>query len=292
MVSLCIKTARNEVSDFLMNGLADVDLSDVVFVQRDFSKFINVIVHYLGDNIPAFYNIIADLLTDCVVANYEDLIVHNLLVMNYFYFSGDDISTIERICYDTLIPGSSLNKDCNMPEILDRKTFLFNSFLKYISFNKSLLLDGFVNFRIKDYIGCLDNVIDFSVSKFIINREYAEFIELLRIYINSRDSKADVVHLIYLNGESILLDEDKNVISVSDTNLDSKYLSDISFSSNDYALNSLLGLLPQKIVVHLVSSSDDFIKTIKLIFENRVFMCDDCNICHTYRLLQLKNNLK
>ena len=40
-----------------------------------------------------------------------------------------------------------------------------------------------------------------------------------------------------------------------------KYLSDISFSSNDIALNSLLNLLPKKIYIHLVDNKiDEFIK--------------------------------
>ena len=94
MVSLCIKTTKNDVADFLMQSLDSVDLDDVVFVQKEFSKYINVIVHYLGNNIPVFYNVIAELLTDCIIANYESSIVYNLLVLNYFYFSNDDINII------------------------------------------------------------------------------------------------------------------------------------------------------------------------------------------------------
>ena len=56
MVSLCIKTTKNDVADFLMQSLDSVDLDDVLFVQKEFSKYINVIVHYLGHNIPVFYS--------------------------------------------------------------------------------------------------------------------------------------------------------------------------------------------------------------------------------------------
>ena len=292
MVSLCIKTTKNDVADFLMQSLDSVDLDDVVFVQKEFSKYINVIVHYLGNNIPVFYNVIAELLTDCIIANYESSIVYNLLVLNYFYFSNDDINTIKHICCDTLKDDTPLNNSCTMNELLDRKVLLSNDVLKYVSYNKSLVLDGFVNFRIRDYIDCLDNIVDFSVSQFIINREYAEFIDLLRMYIDSRETEAEIVHLIYLSGESILLDKNKNVISLSKESMDSRYLSDISFSSNDYALNSLLALLPRRIIIHLIGPSDDFIDTIKLIFENRVSVCEDCNICQTYKIMQAKNSSK
>lgn len=292
MVSLCIKTTKNDIANFLMQSLDNITLDNVVFAQREFSKYINIIVHYLGNSIPVFYNEITDVLTNCIIKIYEPNIVHNLLALNYFYFSNDDIDTIHHICCDTLKTNTPLNKNCTLNELQDRKEFLSNDILKYISYNKSLVLDGFVTFRTKDYLYCLDNIVDFAVSQFVINREYAEFIELLRMYIDSKESNVEIVHLIYANDESILLDENKNIISLTKNNLDSKYLSDITFSSNDYALNSLLSLLPRRIIVHLVSPSNDFINTIKLIFENRIVICDDCNICHTYKLIQLKNNLK
>ena len=68
-----------------------------------------------------------------------------------------------------------------------------------------------------------------------------------------------------------------------------KYFSDITFSDNDFILNTLLNILPQKIYLHLVSISPnnfDFINTIKLVFENKITICQDCNICNLY-----KNNI-
>jgi len=54
-------------------------------------------------------------------------------------------------------------------------------------------------------------------------------------------------------------------------------LSDISFSSNDYTLNSLLTLLPRRIYIHIIDGiEDEFINTLKLIFDNRVCICNDC----------------
>lgn len=98
-------------------------------------------------------------------------------------------------------------------------------------------------------------------------------------------SKADVLHLIYMNGESILLDKDKNIVQ-EDTNINNaKYLSDITFSSNDIALNTLLSMLPKKIEIHVIDKEDEFINTLKLIFENRIKICSECGICRTYKML-------
>ena len=148
-----------------------------------------------------------------------------------------------------------------------------------------MILEGFVNFRLKEYISYLDNTIDNAVNQFIIEKEYNEFISLLKIYIDSKIPECEILHLIYINGESILLDSEKNIVSVSENIYNAKYLSDISFSSNDFALNTLLSLLPAKIEMHVIGIEDEFIDTIKQIFEGRISVCKDCNICRTYRLL-------
>ena len=126
------------------------------------------------------------------------------------------------------------------------------AFYEYFSCNKYVILDGFVNFKLKKYIKELDTVVDMCVNKFIIDREYNEFVSLLKAYIQTTPSNIDAIHLIYKNQNSILLDDSKNVIQYNDKLINSKYLSDISFSSNDYALNSLLTLLPKKLYIHLI----------------------------------------
>ena len=86
------------------------------------------------------------------------------------------------------------------------------------------------------------------------------------------------------------MNQNKHVISLDDIIFDAKYLSDISFSSNDYALNGLLTLLPKKIYIHLIDNIvDEFIHTLGLIFEDRVEICTDCSICRIYKNSKIKN---
>ncbi|CDB32082.1 conserved protein [Clostridium sp. CAG:575] len=126
------------------------------------------------------------------------------------------------------------------------------------------------------------------MSTFVIEKEYFEFVSLLKLYVNSQTSTCEIIHLVYSNENSILLDKNKNIIDIDDNILKSKYLSDISFSSNDYALNGLLTFIPKKIYIHLLDNCiDEFIHTLSLIFEDRIEICTDCDICNLY-----KNNKK
>ena len=264
--SICIKTNNTNIINTLLNNLENIKLNDVYLSQNDFKNYSNVIVHYRGNSIDLFYSKIADILADIITNYYEKTIVKRIINSNYFYFNDIEKKKIFDICSETLLDTENL-------EFSSRKNIVFISFLKYIIYNKALVLDGFINFRLKDNISILDEAVDYSVNKFLIEREYAEFVNLLKVYIDSKKSNTSMIHLIYTKQESILVDEYHNLINTDEHVFEAKYLSDITFSSNDYALNTLLTLLPQKINIHLIDSKEDeFINTLKLIFDNRVYL--------------------
>ena len=200
-----------------------------------------------------------------------------LIHKNYFYFDALERDKILKNCYNLL-------SDEYYKWFDSKFEILFESFYDFISNHKTLVLDGFINFRLQKYNAILDEIISEAVNHYIIEKEYMEFISLLKLYINSQNTNTNVVHLIYKTSEPILLDENKNLIMNSDELFNAKYLSDISFSSNDYTLNSLLTLLPKKLYIHLIDNKiDEFINTLQLIFENRISICLNCDICKLYR---------
>ena len=280
MKSLCIKLNNDEVVDYLLDTFLNSSLDSLYVSNYQFKIYNNVIVHYKGNNLEGFYAYISEVLMDCVIYFYEDNLLKKLIEFNYFYFDVSEKNIIFDFCKEALIKDFDLFKE--------KYSSIYNSFYNYIKENKSMVFDGFINFRLYDYMKLLDLVVDDSVNRYLIEREYNEFISVLKLYVNSSECKTNNVHLIYTNKESILIDDNKNIISTKDYILKAKYLSDISFSSNDYALNTLLNILPQKITIHLVDNKqDEFINTLQLIFENKITLCNNCKICNIYKL---KNN--
>ena len=94
MVSLCIKTNNNSTIDYLMLHIGKINFENIVFVKKNFSKYTNIIVHYIGNNIPEFYNELASIITNCIIDKYEDSIIYKLLLLNYFYFDEIDMNII------------------------------------------------------------------------------------------------------------------------------------------------------------------------------------------------------
>ena len=110
------------------------------------------------------------------------------------------------------------NSIFNSEELLysesNRLKMIIDSLYEYLKTNHSVVLKGFITFRIRDYLESLLEQIDKSVSKYIIEKEYFEFISLLKLYVNSEKSSCNEVHLIYRNLNPLLLDENKNIINI------------------------------------------------------------------------------
>lgn len=277
MKSICIKTNNKNQLNYLLNELDYIEIKPVVISTNKFKNYKNIIIHYSGNDNKKFTHEVSCILSCLVIDELEEKFIKQLLLKNYFYFDSNERKHITEKCFEIFTDDFNLYFD-------KKYNCLINDFETYLTSNKSIILSGFLNFRIKDYLSILEEVVDEAVNNFVIEKEYLEFISLLKMYINSQKSSCDVVHLIYNNETSILLDKNKNIIDVSDDIFKAKYLSDISFSSNDYALNSLLTLIPKKIYVHLINNCiDEFIHTISLIFENRIEICTDCSICQIYK---------
>ena len=277
MKSICIKINNKYVIDYLLKDFSNINLDCIYLSSNSFKIYDNVIIHYLGNNIDDFYKILCDKLTRCILFFYEKKLTKKILSYNYFYFNNEETNQILNDCLDLLNFDDSIYSE--------KYKAIYDALFEYLTEHHSIVLNGFINFRLKKYRNILDYNIDICVNNFLIEKEYYEFINILHLYVNTKDSKSDILHLVYINKESILLDENKNIISTKNHIFDAQYLSDISFSSNDYCLNALLNLLPKRLNIHLVDNfEDEFINTLKLIFENRVSICNDCDICRVYRL--------
>ena len=278
MKSFCFKTNNTQILNYLLNRIQEIDFENLIYSQNQFKIYKNITIHYRGNNNNKFYNFLTELIGEVVIEFYEEKILKQLINYNYFYFDEYEKNKILENCIQLIEP------EVYTPKLFDNKNIK-----EYVKENKAMVLDGFVYFRLKAYLEYLDEVVDSGVNQFIIEKEYREFISLLRVYVESKVPEYNLLHLIYINGESILLDEKRNIVSISENIYNAKYLSDISFSSNDFALNTLLCLLPRRIEIHLIDEEDEFINTLKLIFEGRATICKDCDICKTYKIL---NNAK
>lgn len=263
MKTICIKTNNKEAINYLLKNLSDLDFENIYFSIHNFNVFTNIFIHYKGNKQELFFATISNILVFLILDIYEDKLIKKILKKEYFYFNSTEINDILDKYQNDIIS--------DMQTFETKENILFCVFKNYLENNNKLYLSGFITFRLKDYICELEKNVDEAVNSYLIDKEYVEFIELLKLYVNSEECKIDLVHLIYEKDNIQLLDKNKNNIDIDINLSNTKYLSDISFSSSDMVLSTLLELLPRRIYIHLKNEiQDDFIKTLEQIFENRI----------------------
>ena len=275
MKSFAIKTNNSQTIEYLENNLKKIILKDVSFSCKNFKHFTNIIVHYKGNNTDEFEKEVATILSFLVIYEFEEDFLKKIIFKDFFYFSKSEQDIILDNCFNIIIDSDTIIKE--------KFQILFNSFLNFVENNKTMFLSGFINFRLQSYYKVLEKIVEDAVNSYILEKEYNEFISLLKLYINSSEPIEDILHIVYSKDFTIILDSNKSIINNSKNAFKAKFLSDISFSTNDYTLNTLLTLLPKKIYVHLIDNKiDEFITTLRLIFEKRLEICSECNICELF----------
>ncbi len=148
--------------------------------------------------------------------------------------------------------------------------------------NDQLNLDGFIRFRAKEFWQFLQETVDSAVDDYLVEREYQEFVTLLRYFVELQEPKTDMVNVIVDQPESFrILDVNGNAIQ---TDYLQGILSEINhneFDFEDYLISALITIAPARIVLHLCQGSR-VEQTIISIFGTRVYICDSCAICNAF----------
>lgn len=272
MISICLKSNNIRSLNYLENCLDQITFPQIYYSQKKFNIYKNLIIHYTGNDLDNFYDIFSNILSKYIIENYEKSFINQQLKFDFFYFSTDEKKMIQTTTIQNL--NSKLNKK--------QKNSIINNCIKsYFLEHSSCVLDGFINFRLFNYKNFINLILENTINDYILKKEYAEYVNLLYEYISIQEPQSENIHLIYGTDSKLLLDSSKNVIT--DTTNPQIYLSDFSFSSNDFILNSLLSLLPKKLYIHLNNiEEDNFINFLKLIFKDRFIICNNCNICKLY----------
>ena len=158
MKSVCIKTNDAEIIDYLITTFEKLPMNFCISNYK-FKMYDNVIVHDLGNNEKEFIEVVSIVIKSAIEKFYESDILKKCIKQNYFYLNDLEQDYVLKIS----------NQIMNLPDnkIGYKNQILKNLIKDYITENKSIILDGFMNFRVKEYKELLDNIIDVSVVSFL-----------------------------------------------------------------------------------------------------------------------------
>lgn len=223
---------------------------------------------------------ISRIVTETILDNWEEKLIRKIIKDNYFYLNEKEKDTICDTALKLLqedkgvLPGGFYK--------ITRKNKVMRDVLDYLSSNETIIIDGIVNFRLHNYMKDLSDTIERAIELFITEREYNEFIKLLRYFVEIQECKIDVLHLLPLSeGKYLLLDGLKNKINGE---LFEEIKADITegdINYDDLLISTLITISPRKIILHDLDGfrNKELIKTITNVFNDRIDICSSCELC-------------
>lgn len=210
---------------------------------------------------------------DFLIGDYEADYLLRILRRHYGHFEQVDKEKI-------------LNQARSMVADLEARGKVSEQVADFLASAPELILDGFLRFRLKDYYTELEASVDRAVDDFVADREYQEFVRLLRYFVELQEPRVGVLHVFEAPEPHlpfVILDEngDPVEVEVPDAGLTEVGGSEVDFE--DVLLSNMINLAPRHVVLH-INRDREVVKTIQGVFEARTSFCKGCERCRRYSL--------
>ncbi|NLP42702.1 MAG: putative sporulation protein YtxC [Veillonellaceae bacterium] len=224
---------------------------------------------------------VAKLLADIIISREEKKLLKKIIDTNYYYFNENERSLIFVNALEILNTCSGTLVDFNLTA---RHSKIMTKIIQYLDNHHELVLEGFMNFRLKEYRKRLVEVVDIAVDDYMMDLEYKEFIRVLRYFIDIQEPKIEEVHVVIGQSGSY------KILDTSGDAIKNNYLENFIVESaseinyEDLLITSLISIAPYNIMLHNhdINSSQNVVVTIKNVFEGRVALCEGCHICKEF----------
>ncbi|MFZ5815491.1 MAG: putative sporulation protein YtxC [Bacillota bacterium] len=231
-----------------------------------------------GDALVRHY--VASALSDVIVERWESDMIRKIIRASYSYFSRDEQDIIADYTGRTLNGGGS---DTRYWHKVNRKSQILHKLRDYLDTADELVIEGFVTFRLREWVEELEDAVDRAVDEFLMEREYREFIRLLKYFVDVQEPRIDHVHVLLRRGGSFkLIDDDGGAIKSESLEEFVVEMVDSEVNYEDLLISALITLAPRSLTVHLPNRGgerDEAVETITGVFGDRVSTCEGCPFC-------------
>ncbi len=230
--------------------------------------------------INTFKQYCAIAIADYIVDGLEGKIVNKILQNNYSFVSKDEREFILQQFYKFI---ENEYDDNAISSKVNRKAKILYKLMDFLEFNSTINIVGFIKFRLKNYFDDLNDILDRAIEEYVMEKEYKEFIKLLRYFVNIQEPKIELLNIIvdkdgkyHLHDENFKVIDDKYIRELSDD------LEDNNLSRDDMLISSLITMAPKRIIIHYAKNikNNEIIETIENIFQEKVIICNSFKICN------------
>jgi len=225
---------------------------------------------------------VANMLTEYIVLREEKKIVKKIINRHYSYYAEEERKIIYEHALELLSGTNDVIGDFG---INTRCTNILGKIIEYLETHHELVLEGFVNFRLKEYREKLMQTVDKAVDDYMMDQEYKEFIRVLRCFVEIQEPQVEEAHVVIIaSGTYKILDAEG--LPINNQNFGNFLMHrDEQINYEDLLITALITLAPYSVMIHVHDDDDNgtienVIETIKNIFDDRVMICHGCDFCY------------
>lgn len=200
----------------------------------------------------------------------------------YFFLIDSEIDEVKQLCMNEFFCEGKI-KDETEVYCINRKNSIINKIKKFISETEEINIEGYITFRIKESEEDFQSIVDKIIEKYMVEKEYDEFIKLLKYFVDIQECKIDEVN-IYADKDGNYKIFDSNGNSILNKMSEEVNISGYKTPVNkeDLIISGLITLAPKRIVIHCAEYffNKELLETIKKVFEQKIYFCDECKTCN------------
>lgn len=222
-----------------------------------------------------FSRVLAENLAAFVLEEQTDSYLEEILGRSYFYFPAHERKQILELA----------KNNYEQERGTDAGGQIFSGVLEelrdYLEYGKYLNIHGFIVFRLRFWLEFLRKSIDKAVDDFLLEKEYQEFIKLLKYFVALQEPKINQIH-VTLDGDGNALLFDQNYQPIERTQHSIHWDGyDSAADGEDQLVSMLITAAPHRVVLHkqVYTTYPKAVDTLKHVFENRVSLCKRCKFC-------------
>ena len=145
------------------------------------------------------YLYISNILYNIVIEKYREKELFNFLTETYFFLKQEEILEVEEMIMKVLRSEENL-KDEKMIFCISKINSIIEKIKTCLEENEEINIKGFITFRMKELREDIEEIIDKVVEEYMVEKEYKEFVKLLKYFVDIQESKIEKINIYIHEG--------------------------------------------------------------------------------------------
>ena len=221
---------------------------------------------------------VSNILYRIVIDYYRKREMFEFITDNYFFLKQSEILEVENKILKVLNCEAAC-KDEDSIYCLNRINNIIEKIRQCIGEKQEINVDGFITFRLRMLREDIEKIVDKVVEKYMVEKEYEEFVRLLKYFVDIQECKIEKIIISIEAGSHYIIKDEYGKDLYKD------FLKELTGDENDFDINiedilisGLITSSPKNIIIYWKRNCNnkEFLETIKNVFGDRVTCFDEC----------------